>query len=77
MKNGSEATWQLKEGVLKKQKISKAKAELKIRDEVLVALHNKELLFEELKIQGRIRVEGTVAHQKKLISLLTNFLKTD
>ena len=71
----SEATWQLKDGALKKQKLSKPKATLKIRDEVLTALYNKELLFEELKIQGRILIDGTVTHQKKLIGLLADFLK--
>lgn len=75
LRDDSEATWQLKEGVLKKQKLSKPKAELKIRDEVLTALYNKEILFKELKIQGRVLVEGTATHQKKLIGLLADFLK--
>ncbi len=77
LSNGSEATWQLKEGALKKQRLSKPKATLKIRDEVLTALYNKELLFKELKIQGRILIDGTATHQKKLIGLLEDFLKNN
>jgi len=74
--NGSEATWQLKAGVLKKQALKATKAELKIRDEVLLALYEGDLLFEELKIQGRIRIEGPATHQKKFLGLLAKFLKT-
>ena len=77
LRDDSEATWQLKEGVLKKQKLSRPKAALEIRDEVLTALYNKEILFEELKIQGRVVVEGTATHQKKLIGLLADFLKNN
>ncbi len=75
LKDGSEATWQLKNGQLRKQKLSKQHATFTIRDEVLTALFRKELLFEELKIQGRLKLEGTVAHQKKLMNLVVEILK--
>ncbi len=76
LSNGSEATWQLKEGTLKKQALKATKAELKIRDEVLLALYEGSLLFEELKIQGRILIDGPATHQKKFLGLLAKFLKT-
>lgn len=76
LSNDTEATWQLKGGLLKKQALKNTKAELKIRDEVLVALFEGKLLFEELKIQGRIRIEGPATHQKKLMGLMANYLKT-
>ena len=75
LKNGLEATWQLSNGLLKKQKLTKPTTILKIKDEILVALYNKKVLLEELQIQGRIKVEGTVAQQKRLLSLLADILK--
>ncbi len=74
--NGTEATWQLNDGVLKKQSLKAPKAEFKIRDEVLLALYEGNLLFEELKIQGRILIDGPASHQKKLMGLIAKFLKT-
>ena len=76
LSDGTEASWQLKNGTLKKQKLVKSNAEIHIRDEVLSALYKRELIFDELKIQGRILIEGTAAYQKKLIRLLDEFLKT-
>ena len=75
LKDNSEVTWELKGGSIKKKKLSKPKATLKMRDEVLKALYDKELLMDELKIQGRILTSGTVAQQKKLVRLMTDFLK--
>jgi len=75
LSDGSEATWQLSNGLLKKQKLTKPTAILRIKDAVLVALYTKKVLLEELQIQGRIKVEGTVAQQKRLISLLADILK--
>lgn len=75
LNDGSEATWQLNNGLLKKQKLSEPITILKIKDEILLALYHKKVLLEELKIQGRINVEGTLRNQKRFMSLLTEFLK--
>ena len=77
LNDGSEATWQLSDGLLKKQKLTKPTTILKIKDEILVSLYNKKVLLEELQIQGRIKVEGTIAQQKRLMGILTEFLKNN
>ena len=77
LNDGSEATWQLSKGLLKKQKLSKPTVIFKIKDELLTALFQKKLLIEELIIQGRFQIEGTISHQKRFINLLKDFLKNN
>lgn len=70
--------WQLdltkKEGVIKKQKVLKPKASLLIDDENLYDLYKGKLLMEELKIQGRIKLQGQEKYKTKLMLLMTEFL---
>ena len=70
--------WQLdftgKEGILKKKKERKAKASFSIDDKNLIAFHQKKLLLDELKIQGRMKFEGDAKHQKKLTDILSEFI---
>ncbi len=71
-------SWQLdltkKEGIVKKQKALKPKATLQIDDENLYDLYKGNLLLEELKIQGRIKLQGQEKYKAKLIQLMTEFL---
>lgn len=50
------------------------KTVLEIEDENLYALYKKKLLFDELKIQQRLKLTGTVANKKKLAGLIKAFL---
>jgi len=63
-----------KEGVIKKQKALKPKASLLIDDENLYDLYKGKLLMEELKIQGRIKLQGQEKYKAKLMLLMTEFL---
>ncbi len=47
---------------------------LEIEDENLFALYKKKLLFDELKIQQRLKLAGTVANKRKLTGLIKAFL---
>ena len=71
-------SWQVdlskKEGVLRKKKALKPNASMQINDENLYHLHKGKLLLEELKIQGRIKLEGTKRHQIKWMQFLADFL---
>ncbi|MCF6347526.1 MAG: wax ester/triacylglycerol synthase family O-acyltransferase [Flavobacteriaceae bacterium] len=71
-------SWQLdltkKEGIIKKLKALKPKASIQIDDENLYDLYKGKLLLEELKIQGRIKLQGQEKHKAKLILLMTEFL---
>ena len=74
----TEESWQLdltkKVGIVKKQKALKPKASLQIEDENLYDLYKEKLLLEELKIQGRIKLEGQEKYKAKLMLLMTEFL---
>jgi putative sterol carrier protein len=48
---------------------------VEIEDENLFALYKGKLLLEELIIQGRIKVTGTMADEAKLMKLFTAFLE--
>ena len=50
------------------------KTVLEIEDENLYALYKKELLFDELKVQRRLKLKGTVANKLKLTDLMKAFL---
>jgi len=64
-----------KEGIVKKKKIVKAKASMQIDDENLYDLYKGKLLLEELKIQGRIKLQGQEKYKTKLMQLMTEFLE--
>ncbi len=74
----SDESWQVdfskKEGTLRKKKVLKPNVSMQINDENLYLLYKGKLLLEELKIQGRIKLEGSKRHEKKFIQFLTNFL---
>ncbi|WP_299438678.1 wax ester/triacylglycerol synthase family O-acyltransferase [uncultured Aquimarina sp.] len=74
----TEAYWNLhitaKTAELKKQKSSKPTATLEIEDANLNALYKGKLLFEELKIQDRIKFSGKNENATKLEQLITQFL---
>ena len=59
---------------VKKCKSIDAKTLIEIEDANLYALYKGNLLFEELKIQQRIKLSGTVANKKKFTNLLKDFL---
>lgn len=61
--------------VIKKKKNLNPKVLLEIEDDNLFALYKGKLLLKELKIQGRIKITGTVASKTKLLKLLTAFLE--
>lgn len=61
--------------VIKKKKNLNPKVLLEIEDDNLFALYKGKLLLKELKIQGRIKITGTVASKSKLLKLLTAFLE--
>ena len=50
------------------------KTVLDIEDANLFALYKKKLLFDELKIQQRLKLSGTVANKRKLTDLIKTFL---
>lgn len=50
------------------------KTVLEIEDDNLYALYKKKLLFDELKIQQRLKLKGTVANKRKLTNLIKAFL---
>ncbi len=59
---------------VKKTKNLDPKTFLEIEDGNLLALHKKQLLFDELVIQQRIKLSGTVTNQRKLTKLIKSFL---
>lgn len=59
---------------VKKTKNLDPKTLLEIEDSNLYALYNKKLLFDELKIQQRIKLTGTVSDKSKFTKLLKAFL---
>nr|WP_321243534.1 wax ester/triacylglycerol synthase family O-acyltransferase [uncultured Psychroserpens sp.] len=61
--------------VVKKKKNLEPKVLIEIEDENLYALYKGNLLLEELKIQGRIKITGTAASKTKFTKLLTAFLE--
>ena len=63
-----------KEGVLKKQKGAKATTTVCITDENLLHLYKGKLLLEELKIQERIKFQGSEKQQLKLMQFISHFL---
>ncbi len=63
-----------KEGIIKKQEALKPKASIQIDDENLYDLYKGKLLLEELKIQGRIKLQGQEKYKAKLMLLMTEFL---
>lgn len=63
------------EALISKKKNMKPKLLLEIGEDNLQALYNKELLLEELVIQGRIKITGTTTSKTKFIKLLTAFLE--
>ncbi|MEM9361197.1 MAG: wax ester/triacylglycerol synthase family O-acyltransferase [Bacteroidota bacterium] len=50
------------------------KTVMEIEDANLYALYKKKLLFEELKIQQRLKLSGTVANKRKFTNLIKAFL---
>lgn len=70
--------WELdltkKDLVIKKEKNLSPKLLVEIEDENLYALYKKQILLEELKIQGRIRLTGSAANKTKFMNLLKAFL---
>ncbi|WP_435624709.1 WS/DGAT/MGAT family O-acyltransferase [Flagellimonas sp.] len=50
------------------------KTVLEIEDANLYALYKKKLLFDELKIQQRLKLSGTVANKRKFTNLIKAFL---
>lgn len=60
--------------VIKKTANLDPKTLLEIEDENLFALYKKKLLFDELKIQQRLKLSGTVTNKRKLTSLIKTFL---
>jgi len=62
------------EAVVRKRKNLDPKVLLEIEDENLYDLYKGHYLLEELKIQGRIKMTGTVANKTKCTKLLTAFL---
>jgi len=62
------------EAVVRKRKNLDPKVLLEIEDENLYDLYKGQYLLEELKIQGRIKMTGTVANKTKCTKLLTAFL---
>ena len=59
---------------VKKTTILDPKTVLEIEDENLFALYKKKLLFDELKVQQRLKLKGTVANKRKLTNLMKAFL---
>ena len=47
---------------------------MEIEDENLFALYKKKFLFDELKIQQRLKLSGTVADKRKFSNLIKAFL---
>ncbi len=76
--NDKEAFWKLDTNKttpeLRKLKPKNPVASIQISDSNLFALYKGDLLYEELKIQGRIRLSGTKAAVIKLEKLLLLFL---
>ena len=59
---------------VKKATVLEPKTVLEIEDENLYALYKKKLLFDELKIQQRLKLTGTVANKRKISQLVKTFL---
>jgi WS/DGAT/MGAT family acyltransferase len=74
----TEQHWQLdltkKEGLLRKKDVAKPKATLQISDENLYKLYKGKVLLEELKIQGRIKLQGNEKYTEKLVQFIAEFL---
>ncbi len=62
------------QAVIKKSKNLDPDTLLRIEDENLHAMYKGKLLFEELKIQRRIEMNGTVTNKNKFTNLLKTFL---
>jgi hypothetical protein len=63
-----------KEAVVKKSKNLDPDTLIAIEDANLYAMYKGTLLFDELKIQRRIKMSGTVANKNKLTKLVKTFL---
>jgi WS/DGAT/MGAT family acyltransferase len=63
-----------KEAVVKKSKNLDPDTLIAIEDANLYAMYKGTLLFDELKIQRRIKMSGTVANKNKLTNLVKTFL---
>ena len=59
---------------IKKTTTLDPKTVLEIEDANLYALYKKKLLFDELKIQQRLKLSGTVGNKRKLTNLIKAFL---
>jgi len=76
--NDTETFWKLDttkpEPELRKQRPKKVSASVEINDHNLFELYKGQLLFQELKIQGRIRFSGTKTGITKFEKILLHFL---
>ena len=76
--DASEENWQLdftkKEGAVQKKNTVKPNATMQIEDENLYLLYKGKLLLEELKIQGRIKLQGNKKGQEKYMQFMAEFL---
>jgi len=61
-------------GTVKKTKNLDPKTVLEIEDANLLALYEKKLLYDELKIQQRIKLKGTASDKGKWTKLIQAFL---
>ena len=61
---------------MKKQKSKTSKISLRIDDESLFKLHNASVLLAELKIQERIKLNGTKKESSRLLELISEFINS-
>ena len=60
---------------VRKKKASKPLVKIEIDDENLINLHKKQLLLDEVMIQGRIKLTGTKRNSDKFFKLLSQVLE--
>ncbi len=60
--------------IIKKTTTLEPATVLEIEDANLFAMYKKKLLFDELKIQQRLKISGTVANKRKLTNLVKAFI---
>ncbi|MHB0754063.1 wax ester/triacylglycerol synthase family O-acyltransferase [Polaribacter sp. M15] len=61
---------------VRKKKASKPVVIITIDDEILINLHKKKLLLDEVLIQSRLKLSGTKKNTDKFYKLLANFLES-